>query len=81
MAKAPETPLEPRSRPPDGQTFVLEPRFDRPLHPLSTSAWLPIHSRAVGSVMRRTGLPSDALAEGAVPGRVYGRFVRIHVRG
>ena len=76
-----EAPLEPGERPPDGQTFVLGPRFDRPLHPLSTSTWLPIHARTVGSVMRRFGLPIDGLDERVLLGRVYGRMVPMLDRG
>ncbi len=63
------------------QTFVLEPRFDRPLHPLSTSTWLPIHARTLGAVMRRFGLPIDGMDERVIDGRVYGRMVPMLDRG
>lgn len=73
--------LEPSERPPEGQTFVLEPRFDRPLHPLSTTTWLPIHSRTLAAVMRRFGLPVDGLDERVLLGRVYARTVPMLDRG
>ena len=76
-----ETTLEPRTRPPEGQTFILEPRFDRPLHPLSTSTWLPIHARTLGAVMRRFGLPIDGFDERVFLGRVYGRMIPMFDRG
>jgi pyruvate,water dikinase len=74
-------PRRPAVRVPDRQTFIREPRFDRPLYPLSSSTWLPRHAQAVGSVMRRLGLPVDGLDERVVLGRVYGRMVPMMDRG
>ncbi len=74
-------PIEPADRPPEGQTYVREPRFDHPLHPLSFSAWLPRHGRILGEVFTQFGIPAERLDNQRYLGRVYGRTVPIMDRG
>lgn len=74
-------PVEPTTRPPGGVTYVREPRFDRPLHPLSFTAWLPRHGRIQGELFARFGVPVSRLDNRQFLGRVYGRAVPLVDRG
>lgn len=74
-------PIEPAERPPQGQTYVREARFDRPLHPLSFTAWLPRHGRILGEQFAHFGMPVAGLESRRFLGRVYGRVVPLIDRG
>lgn len=74
-------PVEPTERPPEGLTYVREPRFDRPLHPLSFTAWLPRHGRIQSELFARFGVPVARLDNRQYLGRVYGRAVPLVDRG
>lgn len=79
--RGPVDPRRPTTRVPEGQTFVREPRFERPLCPLSSSTWLPRHQAALGVVIRNLGLPIEGYDERVIDGRVYGRMVPMLDRG
>lgn len=68
-------PLEPTERPPSGETWIREPRFDRPIDPLTFSTWLPRHGRAMEVVFARFGLPMRGISNRRYLGRVYYRTV------
>lgn len=68
-------PLEPTARPPERQTFIREPRFDRPLHPLSFSTWLPRHGEVITEMFEKFGVPLARQDNRRFLGRVYGRSV------
>lgn len=70
-----EVPLDPTARPPAGQTFVREPRFDGPLTPLTYSVWIPRHARILTASFEEFGAPIAALDSRRFHGRVYGRTV------
>lgn len=74
-------PIEPTDRPPDGQTFVREPRFDGPIKPLSFTAWLPRHGRAFTHTFARFGLPLETIDNRHYLGRIYSRAVQTIDRG
>lgn len=70
-------PVEPTARPPEGRTYVREPRFDRPVDPLLASVWLPRHAASLGRAFRAFGVPIAALDEQVFHGRVYVRDVPV----
>ena len=74
-------PIEPSERPPAEQTYIREARFDRPLHPLSFTSWLPAHGRILSELFSEFGLPVDRLDNRQYLGRVYGRMVPLMDRG
>lgn len=66
-------PLEPTERPPRGETWIREPRFDSPIDPLTFTAWLPIHGRALETTFARFGVPLRRITSRRYLGRVYFR--------
>lgn len=68
-------PQEPTERPPSGETWIREPRFDGPIDPLTFSAWLPLHGEAMERVFARLGVPLQRISSRRYLGRVYYRAV------
>lgn len=68
-------PVEPTERPPSGETWIREPRFDGPIDPLTFSTWLPRHGEAMERVFARLGVPLQRISSRRYLGRVYYRPV------
>jgi hypothetical protein len=66
-------PLEPTERPPRGETWIREPRFDSPIDPLTFTAWLPIHGDTLEAMFSRFGVPMKRVTSRRYLGRVYFR--------
>ncbi|HSJ36209.1 MAG TPA: PEP/pyruvate-binding domain-containing protein [Acidimicrobiia bacterium] len=66
-------PQEPTERPPRGETWIREPRFDSPIDLLTFSAWLPIHGDSLEAVFSRFGVPLRRVTSRRYLGRVYFR--------
>jgi pyruvate,water dikinase len=60
---------------PEKQTWAQESRFPDPLHRLSFSNYLPIHTAALTQVFAEFGLPMGTVAHRRIQGRVYSREV------
>jgi rifampicin phosphotransferase len=66
-------PLAPTERPPKGETWIREPRFDSPIDPLTFTAWLPIHGDVLEAMFSRFGVPMKRVTSRRYLGRVYFR--------